>query len=125
MMSAPFFWASPRMIISQTPYRISFAGGGTDLAAFYLQEGGAVLSTAIDRHMYVTVGTRFDDSIRVAYSTTEVVEHASEIKHAIVREALALTELDRALEITTIGDVPAGTGMGSSSTLTVSGLETA
>ena len=62
------------MIISQTPYRISFAGGGTDLPAFYREEYGAVLSTAIDRHMYVTVGTRFDSTIRVAYSTTEAPE---------------------------------------------------
>ena len=112
------------MIISQTPYRISFAGGGTDLPAFYREEYGAVLSTAIDRHMYVTVGTRFDSTIRVAYSTTEVVETAAQLKHTLVREALAITDLDRALEITTIGDVPAGTGMGSSSALAV-GLLTA
>ena len=112
------------MIISQTPYRISFAGGGTDLPAFYRRETGAVLSTAIDRHMYVTVGTRFEPSIRVAYSTTEIVGAPRELKHTIVREALAATGLDRALEITTIGDVPAGTGMGSSSALTV-GLLTA
>ncbi|MBW2422065.1 MAG: GHMP kinase [Deltaproteobacteria bacterium] len=107
------------MIIAQTPYRISFAGGGTDLPAFYREEPGAVLSTAIDRHMYVTVGSRFDDTIRVAYSKTEIVDSPKELQHTIVREALATVGLDRSLEITTIGDVPAGTGMGSSSSLTV------
>jgi len=107
------------MIITQAPYRISFAGGGTDLPAFYRGEPGAVISTAIDRHMYVTVGERFDDTIRVAYSKTEIVDTPSELKHSLVREALSLTGLDRSLEISTIGDVPAGTGMGSSSALTV------
>jgi len=112
------------MIISQTPYRVSFAGGGTDLPAFYREEWGAVLSTAIDRYMYVTVGTRFDSTLRVAYSTTEVVESAAALKHTLVREALALADLHHGLEITTIGDVPAGTGLGSSSSLAV-GLLTA
>ena len=107
------------MIITQAPYRISFAGGGTDLPAFCRDEPGAVISTAIDRHMYVTVGTRFENTIRVAYSTTEIVETLAQLKHSLVREALRVTGLDRSLEITTIGDVPAGTGMGSSSALTV------
>jgi D-glycero-alpha-D-manno-heptose-7-phosphate kinase len=107
------------MIITQAPYRISFAGGGTDLPAFCREEPGAVISTAIDRHMYVTVGERFDETIRVAYSKTEIVDAPQELKHSLVREALALTRLDRSLEISTIGDVPAGTGMGSSSALTV------
>jgi D-glycero-alpha-D-manno-heptose-7-phosphate kinase len=112
------------MIISQTPYRISFAGGGTDLPAFYRTESGAVLSVAIDRHMYVTVGTRFDETVRLSYSQTEVVERATLLRHTLVREALAMVGLERSLEITTIGDVPAGTGMGSSSSLAV-GLLTA
>jgi D-glycero-alpha-D-manno-heptose-7-phosphate kinase len=108
------------VIIAQAPYRISFAGGGTDLPAFYREELGATLSTAIDRHMYVTVGSRFDETIRVAYSRTEIVDSPMELEHTIVREALAMVGIDRSLEITTIGDVPAGTGMGSSSSLTVS-----
>jgi len=107
------------MIISQTPYRVSFAGGGTDLPAFYRSEYGAVLSMAIDKHMYVTVSPRFDSTTRVAYSKTEVAETPDELQHTIVREALKMTGLGRHLEITTIGDVPAGTGMGSSSSLTV------
>jgi D-glycero-alpha-D-manno-heptose-7-phosphate kinase len=107
------------MIISQTPYRVSFAGGGTDLPAFYEQEYGAVLSLAIDKHMYVTVSPRFEPSTRVAYTQTEIVNNVSELQHELVREALTMTGLGRHLEITTVGDVPGGTGMGSSSSLTV------
>jgi D-glycero-alpha-D-manno-heptose-7-phosphate kinase len=107
------------MIISRTPYRISFGGGGTDLPAFYREECGAVLSATIDRHIYVNVHPRFDSTYRIAYSRTEIVERVQDMQHELVREALRLTETDEPLEITTIGDVPAGTGMGSSSSLTV------
>lgn len=107
------------MIISQTPYRVSFAGGGSDLPAFYRQEYGAVLSLALDKHMYVTVSPRFEPSTRVAYTRTEIVDHVKELQHELVREALKLTGLGRHLEITTVGDVPAGAGLGSSSSLTV------
>src|SRR3954451_16480597 len=107
------------MVISQTPYRVSFAGGGTDLPAFYRCEFGAVLSTTIDQHMYVTIHRRFESSIRISYSKTETSGTIDEIQHDLVREAMRLTEIDEPLEITTIGDVPAGTGMGSSSSLTV------
>jgi D-glycero-alpha-D-manno-heptose-7-phosphate kinase len=111
------------MIISQTPYRVSFAGGGTDLPAFYREEYGAVLSLAIDKHMYVTVSPRFEPSTRVAYTRTEIVDRVDDLQHELVREALKLTGLGRHLEITTVGDVPGGTGMGSSSTLTVGVLQ--
>lgn len=107
------------MIISQTPYRVSFAGGGTDLPAFYESEPGAVLSVTISRHMYVAVHTRFEPTFRVAYSRIELAEHVGHIEHELVREALRLTGVNEPIEVTTIGDVPAGTGMGSSSTLTV------
>lgn len=107
------------MIISQTPYRVSFVGGGTDLPAFYRDEPGAVLSVALDKHMYVTVSPRFEPTTRVAYTRTEIAENVGEIQHELVREALKLTGLGRHLEITTVGDVPAGTGLGSSSSLTV------
>jgi D-glycero-alpha-D-manno-heptose-7-phosphate kinase len=106
------------MVISQTPYRVSFAGGGTDLPAFYKHEYGAVLSTTIDHHMYVTIHRRFEPSIRISYSRTETSTTIDEIQHDLVREAMRLTQIDEPLEITTIGDVPAGTGMGSSSSLT-------
>lgn len=107
------------MIISQTPYRVSFAGGGTDLPAFYRQEYGAVLSVAIDKHMYVTVSPRFDPTTRVAYTQVEIASDIAELRHELVREALKMTGLGRHLEITTVGDVPSGAGMGSSSSLTV------
>src|SRR5271166_2606119 len=107
------------MIISQTPYRVSFAGGGTDLPAYYRNEYGAVLSTTIDHHMYVTIHRRFDPTIRVSYSRTETASTVDQVQHELVREAMRQVELDEPLEITTIGDVPAGTGMGSSSSLTV------
>lgn len=111
------------MIISQTPYRVSFAGGGTDLPAFYRQEYGAVLSMAIDKHMYVTVSPRFEKTARVAYTKVEIADSVNDIQHELVREALKITGLSRHIEITTVGDVPAGTGMGSSSSLTVGLLQ--
>lgn len=107
------------MIITQTPYRVSFAGGGTDLPAFYEREFGAVLSVAIQRHIYVTVHGRFERNIRVAYSRTETVEKLDDLRHELVREAMKLTGVGHPIEVTTIGDVPAGAGMGSSSSLTV------
>ncbi len=107
------------MIISRTPFRVSFAGGGTDLPAFYRNEYGAVLSATIEHFMYVTVHRRFEPTIRVAYTKTEIVDHVDQIDHDLVRETLRLTGLEGPLEITTIGDVPAGTGLGSSSTLTI------
>ncbi len=107
------------MIISQTPYRVSFAGGGTDLPAFYRQEAGAVLSVAITKHMYVALSKRFEPSVRVAYSKTEIADTRDEVQHTIVKAALKMVDLGPHMEIVTIGDVPAGTGMGSSSTLTV------
>jgi len=107
------------MIISRTPFRISFAGGGTDLAAFYRNATGAVTSSAIDKYMYITVNKRFDSTIRVSYSKTEIAESADQVQHPLVREALRLTGLTQGLEITSIADLPAGTGMGSSSSFTV------
>jgi D-glycero-alpha-D-manno-heptose-7-phosphate kinase len=106
------------MIISQTPFRVSFAGGGTDLPAFYRNEWGAVLSVTIDHHIYVTIHRRFEPTIRVSYSRTETADSIDQVHHDLVRETMRLTEIDEPLEITTIGDVPAGTGMGSSSSLT-------
>jgi D-glycero-alpha-D-manno-heptose-7-phosphate kinase len=107
------------VIITQTPYRVSFVGGGTDLPAFYEQEYGAVVSVAIQRHLYVTVHGRFERNIRVAYSRTETAARVDDLRHGLVREALKLTGVVDPIEVTTIGDVPAGAGMGSSSSLTV------
>jgi D-glycero-alpha-D-manno-heptose-7-phosphate kinase len=108
------------MIISKTPLRISFLGGGTDLKDFYELEGGAVLSTAIDKYVFITVNKKFDDHIRISYSKTEIVERVDQVKHDLVREAMKLTGVDRGIEITSIADIPSrGTGLGSSSTFTV------
>jgi D-glycero-alpha-D-manno-heptose-7-phosphate kinase len=112
------------MIVSRTPLRISFAGGGTDLPAFYNEEPGAVLSTTIDKYVYVIVNRRFEPEIRVSYSRTEIVSNLSDIQHDLVREALRLTGLPSHIEILTVGDMPAGAGLGSSSSVTV-GLLTA
>ncbi len=108
------------MIISQTPLRISFFGGGTDLPGFYHKEPGWVLSTAIDKYIYVIVKERFDDRIRVGYTRTELVDNIDEIEHELVRESLRHTGITRRLEISTMGDIPSGgSGLGSSSTVTV------
>jgi len=109
------------VIITRTPLRISFAGGGTDLPSFYrAYDGGAVVSAAIDKFVHVIVNEKFDRSIRVAYSRTENVERLEELQHELVREAMRATGVHAALEIHTIADIPSeGTGLGSSSTLTV------
>jgi len=107
------------MIISRTPLRISFLGGGTDLPEFYHYESGSVLTTAINKYMYITVNRRFDETIRISYSRTEIASTVDEIEHPIVREALRTVGLDGGLEITSIADVPAGTGLGSSSSFAV------
>ena len=109
------------MIITRTPLRISFAGGGTDLPSFYrAYGGGAVTSASIDRYIHVLVNEKFDRSIRVAYSRTENVERLEDLQHGLVREAMRVADVHESLEIHTIADIPSeGTGLGSSSTLTV------
>ena len=108
------------MIISQTPLRMSFVGGGSDLPAYYRQHGGAVISTAIDKYVYVTVNRKFDDWIRLSYSKTEEVKSVSEIEHKIVRATLNKLGIAGGIEITSIADIPSrGTGLGSSSSFTV------
>ncbi len=107
------------MIITRTPFRLSFAGGGTDLADFYRRKTGAVVSTAIDKYMYIVVNRRFDDSIRVSYSRTEIVDNIEELQHPIARECLKLTGITRGIEIVSIADIPAGAGLGSSGSFTV------
>lgn len=107
------------MIITRTPLRISFTGGGTDLPAFYKNGYGAVVSTSIDKYIYITVNKRFDDSIRVNYSQTEIVNHVDELKHDIARECLRMVGIPGGIEITSIADIPSGTGLGSSSSFAV------
>jgi len=108
------------MIITRTPFRISFVGGGSDLEAFYCQSVGAVLSATIDKFMYISSHRFFDeDKIRVKYSRTETVTNVGDLQHPIVREVLGKFNIDGALEISSNADVRAGTGLGSSSSFTV------
>lgn len=110
------------MIIVQTPLRISFFGGGTDFPGYFLNEGGCVLSSAINKFIFVTIKERFDDMLRIGYTRTEIVESVDEISHEIIRESLRKTGVNRGVEIVTMGDIPAGSGLGSSSTVTVGAL---
>lgn len=111
------------MIIVQTPLRVSFFGGGTDFPSFFKDEGGCVLSTAIDKYIFVTIKGRFDDMLRVGYTKTEMVNDLSEINHELIRESLRKVGIDHGIEVTTMGDIPsAGSGLGSSSTVTVGAL---
>src|SRR5687767_1116451 len=96
------------MIIIQTPLRISLLGGGTDFPDFFREEGGAVLSTAIDKYIFVIIKERFDELIRVGYSRTEIAATVAEIQHELVREALRKTGLGAGLEIATMADIPSG-----------------
>ena len=108
------------MIISQTPLRISFAGGGTDFAGFYQSEGGCVVSAAIDKYIYVIVKERFDENIRVGYSRTEITDDLDNLQHELVREAMRKIGTKPGVEISTMADIPSeGSGLGSSSSVTV------
>jgi len=108
------------MIISKTPFRISFCGGGTDLRGFYGHEPGAVTSTAINKFMFITVNKKFDNEIRVSYSMTENVKHVNDIKHDLVREAMKMAGVTEGVEITSMADIHSkGTGLGSSSAFLV------
>lgn len=108
------------MIITQTPLRISFAGGGTDFPGFYLQETGRVLSTAIDKYLFVIIKERFDNKIYVNYSQKEIVDHIDDLQHELVRETMRKTGVLDGVEITTLADIPSeGSGLGSSSSITV------
>ncbi len=108
------------MIITRTPFRISFVGGGSDLREFYSKHQGAVLSTSINKYMYISSHRFFEeDKIRAKYSITETVENIEDLKHDIIREALKMVKIKGGVEISSIADIPAGTGMGSSSAFTV------
>ncbi len=108
------------MIISRTPFRISFVGGGSDMETFYSRHPGAVLSTSISKYMYISSHHYFyEDQIQVKYSQTETVNDINDIKHPLIRESLRKAKITGGIEISSIADLPAGTGMGSSSSFTV------
>lgn len=107
------------MVISQTPLRISFVGGGSDLPDFYKKYSGAIVSTTINKYIYITVNKKFDDLIRASYSITEFAKSSNGIKNELIRESLKYVGIYNGLEITSIADIPSGTGLGSSSSYTV------
>ncbi len=108
------------MIISRTPLRMSFVGGGSDLPSFYQKRTGAVVSTAIDKYIYINVNKKFDHLIRASYSITEFADKPEKLKHELIRESLKYLGIKGGIEITSIADIPSGgTGLGSSSSYTV------
>lgn len=104
------------MIITRTPFRLTLGGGGTDLPSFYRQYGGFILAVAIDKYMFINLNTPVvDDKIRVRYTKSEVVDHVDEVEHTLAREAMKRFGLTKGVEIVSLADIPAGTGLGSSS----------
>jgi len=107
------------LIISRTPLRLTLGGGGTDLPPYFSKYGGFVVTSALDKYVYLLVKRRFEEEVRLSYSTTEIVRSINEIRHPVVREALRLLGLKSQLEIVSLGDLPAETGLGSSGSFTV------
>ncbi len=104
------------MILTRTPFRITLGGGGTDLPSYYTKHGGFIFSAGIDKYMFVSANRPIaDDFIRVKYSKSETVEHVDELKNVIAKEALRFMGIDKNIEITSVADIPSGTGLGSSS----------
>ena len=110
------------MIITRTPVRITFVGGGTDIKEYYSQHGGAVVNAAIDRYIYVILNRPFDDKIRVRYTENEVVDRVDDVRHPLMREALRYLGISGGIDVVSIADIPtniAGNGLGSSSAFLV------
>ncbi len=108
------------MIISKSPLRMSYVGGGSDIPAFYMEHGGAVISAAINAYVYVVIKERFEKGIRLSYSKTENVSHFSELEHPLVKNAFNIVNIKENIEIVSIADIPSsGTGLGSSSSFSV------
>lgn len=104
------------MIITRTPFRLTLGGGGTDLPSFYREHGGFILAVGIDKYMYLAVNTPIvDDKIRVRYTQSELVDNVDQVDHTLAREALRHFNITTGIEIVSVADIPAGTGLGSSS----------
>ncbi|HEV2523284.1 MAG TPA: hypothetical protein VGT24_12965 [Candidatus Acidoferrales bacterium] len=104
------------MIITRTPFRLTLGGGGTDLPSFYREHGGFILAVGIDKYMYLSINTPIvDDKIRVRYTNSELVDNVDQVEHTLAREALRHFGIQSGIEIVSIADIPAGTGLGSSS----------
>jgi D-glycero-alpha-D-manno-heptose-7-phosphate kinase len=112
------------MIITRSPLRISLGGGGTDLPSYYERFGGFLIAGAIDRYVYITLHENFTRDLIVKYSKLERVDHAAKVEHPIIREAFGLVGLDgRGLDLTSMADIPSGTGLGSSGSFTTALLK--
>jgi len=107
------------MIISRTPFRVSFAGGLSDIPTYYKKHGGYVISTTIDKYVYITVNDRFDGKYKITYLKGEESDSIDDIKHPIFRECLKYVGIDKPIEVVSIADIPGGSGLGSSSAFTV------
>jgi D-glycero-alpha-D-manno-heptose-7-phosphate kinase len=107
------------LIVTRTPFRLPLGGGGTDLPAYYSQHGGFFISGAVDKYMHIVLNDRFESGIRVSYSQTEIVDSPDSIRHPSVREALKLLNIKDRIEIVSLADVPAATGLGSSGSFAV------
>jgi D-glycero-alpha-D-manno-heptose-7-phosphate kinase len=107
------------LIVTRTPFRLSLGGGGTDLPAYYTKYGGFFVSGALNSYMHIVLNDRFEPGIRVSYSRTEIVDSAAEIKHPIVRETLLHLDFKDKIEIVSLADIPAATGLGSSGSFSV------
>lgn len=121
-MAEPLRRVAPGVVVTRTPLRVSFAGGGTDLPSFYQRESGAVLSTTIDKYLYVTVkrhGGLFNEGFRLNYSKTEHVAQLDDIKNNIARECLRFLNIEPPVYISTVADLPEFSGLGSSSSFAV------
>src|SRR5262249_16598975 len=112
------------MIITRTPLRISLGGGGTDLPSFYeSNDGGFLVAAAISQYIYIAIHRNFDDDLLLKYSAVERVPSPSEIRHPLLREAFTMIGPSRGVELTSMADIPAGTGLGSSGSFTVGVLK--
>ena len=108
------------MIVTRTPFRVTLGGGGTDLPSYYEEHGGFVFAMGLDKYMYVMVNSPVtSEKIRLHYSRSEVVDHVSELRHELAREGLRMHGIEKKFEIASIADIPAGTGLGSSSSYLV------
>ncbi len=108
------------MIVTRTPFRITLGGGGTDLPSFYEKHGGYILAVGIDKYMYVALNVPYADrKVRLHYTQSEVVDRAADLQHELAREALLAHDINDGIEIASLADLPAGTGLGSSSSYLV------
>jgi len=112
------------MIIARSPLRVTLGGGGTDLPSYYEKFGGFLIAAAIDKYVYITLHENFTPDLIVKYSRLERVECAAKVEHPIIRESFAALEMDgRGLELTSMADIPSGTGLGSSGSFTTALLK--